>query len=260
MGKNKKIIFIILLLSQLIVLSCDPGSSSKSSSNSSISGSMARMIVVGDYLYTLTGNQLFVYSLKEPAEPTLKNKIKVNWDNETLFSMKNYLFIGSRQGMFIYSLENPALPVQVSGYEHIQSCDPVVAEGDTAYVTLRTGNSCRNGKNALEIIEIKDIMNPKKISEYPMKNPHGLAVDGKYLFICDGENGLRVYNVFDKINAKEIFQIENIGWTYDVIVRNKRVYVISNKGVYQYKYSNNLRYSQNELELKYISRIKFLDK
>ncbi len=49
-----------------------------------------------------------------------------------------------------------------------------------------------------------------------MTNPYGLGKDGNILFICDGKEGVKVYDVTDANEIKLIKKIDGMN-TYDVI-------------------------------------------
>jgi hypothetical protein len=59
--------------------------------------------------------------------------------------------------MYIYRSETNGNIVYASTYSHIASCDPVVAQGDYAYVTLSTnGTRCWCGVNQMDVIKISN--------------------------------------------------------------------------------------------------------
>ena len=134
---------------------------------------------------------------------------------------------------------SPVDPEYVSSYWHVTSCDPVVVEGNYAYITLRTGNRCETDVNQLDIVDIHKLDSPKKIKSYPMYNPHGLGIDNGTLFVCDGDEGLKIYDARDPLNLKanKIAHFEDIN-TFDVIPVNDLLIMIGNDGLYQYDYSN----------------------
>ena len=70
-----------------------------------------------------------------------------------------------------------------------------------------------------------------------MTNPHGLAKDGNWLFICDGKDGLRIYDNSLPTNITEIKQIKGME-TYDVIAGGGNVLVVATDGLYQFNYSD----------------------
>ena len=59
------------------------------------------------------------------------------------------------------------------------------------------------------------------------------------LFICDGDAGLKVYNVADKyhIDDNQIASFPNIN-AYDVIPLGDYLFMIGDDGFYQYDYSD----------------------
>ncbi|WP_338767254.1 hypothetical protein WAF17_05460 [Bernardetia sp. ABR2-2B] len=209
--------------------------------NSGVAGSMARFAITQNHLYTLNGDNLKSYSILNPTSPQMKSEIELGWGIETLFPYGTNLFIGSQRGMHIYDLYEPNQPRFVSTYEHITSCDPVVVSETTAYVTLRNGTNCRDGVNELHLIDISDLSNPSLINTQAMTNPHGLGVASNYtsktLFVCDGDAGLKAFNVTDPSNVEEMASDESIHG-YDVIAHQNILMLIGKDGLYQYDYRN----------------------
>ena len=66
-----------------------------------------------------------------------------------------------------------------------------------------------------------------------MQNPHGLAVDGDNLFVCEGTFGFKTFFLSTPTNPEEV---ENLGEvvSYDVIPTQKRLIVTGKNGIYQY--------------------------
>ena len=141
--------------------------------------------------------------------------------------------------MLIYDISNAARPRQISQYNHLTACDPVVVDGQYAYVTLRTGTRCTNAQNLLEVIDISSIENPYLVKSYPLFNPHGLGVDGNLLFICDGKAGLKIYDKSDPlaIIAHQVAYYPDFD-TFDVIPLDGILMLTGEKGIYQYDYSD----------------------
>jgi hypothetical protein len=220
-------------------------------STSGIGGSMARFTIEGDYLYMLDAGSIHSVSIKALANPVAKSKSMIAWDIETIFPHNGILFFGAQSGMYIYGLADPEKPNRISQYTHVRSCDPVVVEGDLAYVTLRSGTNCQGFTNQLEVINIKDLTNPVLLKIYPMTNPHGLGIDNKNLFVCDGDDGLKVYDATDhlKISDNQLAHYKNIN-TYDVIPYQNVAIMTGKDGIYQYDYSN-------PKDIKQLSRLTF---
>jgi len=219
-------------------------SSSSSQGGSGQGGSMARFTLINDYLYTVGVNNLSLFNVKTASNPTFLKAINLGWGVETIFPYDNKLFIGTNRGMHIFSAADPANPVQLSTYSHVFACDPVVVQGKYAYVTLRTGNTCRQAINQLELVDIEDPTKPKQIAVYPMQNPHGLSTSGDHLFLCEGNYGIKSFNISDKskIGDNMLQHLSNIK-SFDVIAGPKSLIVTGEDGVYQFNYNNaaNLR-------------------
>jgi hypothetical protein len=161
----------------------------------------------------------------------------MRWGIETIYPFKNKLFIGSQSGMFIYSLNNPDKPVEEGQFNHVRACDPVIADDNYAYVTLRSGSVCAGFNNELDILNLNNLSNPTLLKVYSLTNPHGLSKDGNTLFICDGRDGLKVYNASNVSDLKLIKKIDGVE-TFDVITLGGIALVVAKDGLYQYDYTN----------------------
>jgi hypothetical protein len=202
-----------------------------------VGGSMARFTIAKDRLYTVGLNDLTVFNIANSQKPVQTAHKEIGWNIETIYPFRDNLFIGSQAGMFIYNIINADLPVQTGQFSHVQSCDPVIADTKYAYVTLRSGTACQGFNNQLEILQLNNIFNPTLLKVYSLSNPHGLSKAGNMLFICDGADGLKIYDATDVLNLKLMNHISGIE-TYDVIAYNSIALVVAKDGLYQYDYSN----------------------
>ncbi|OQP56363.1 LVIVD repeat-containing protein [Niastella populi] len=201
-------------------------------------GSMARFTLMNNYMYTVSTSSLSTWNISNPKDPQFVNTSVIgNQFIETIYPFKDKLFIGSTQGMFIYDVSTPGNPVKQGSFTHVRSCDPVVADDTKAWVTLRSGTACGGNTNQLEVVDITDVTKPFLIKQYSMTNPFGLGKEGNTLFICDGKDGVKVYDAADANNLKLIKKIDGMD-TYDVIASNSRALVVAKDGLYQFDYSN----------------------
>lgn len=214
-----------------------------------VGGSMARFTIHSDYLYTLDGGDVQTINISSASAPVIEGRTSIAWDMETIFPYNENLFIGSRSGMHILDLSNPAAPVKISTYEHMRVCDPVVVQENLAYVTLRSGTECEGFTNQLEVINIENLLAPQLIKSYQMTNPHGLGIDQNMLFICDGDDGLKVYNASDinNIDKNQLAHYDSIN-AFDVIPFNNTLIMLGADGIFQYDYSN-------PEDIKYLSKL-----
>jgi hypothetical protein len=212
------------------------------SSGAGTGGSMARFMLNEDLLYLIAHPWMLKTVDAEKADKmSVVDSVNVPRTMETLFKLEDKLFVGTTTGMLIYDISNASQPRQISSYDHITACDPVVVDGQYAYVTLRTGNMCTNGQNLLEVIDISSITNPYLVKSYPMFNPHGLGVDGNLLFICDGKAGLKIYDKSDPlaIIKNQLAHYPDFD-TFDVIPMDGILMLVGEGGIYQYDYSDPL--------------------
>lgn len=210
----------------------------KSSSPAGTGGSMARFTLLNNRLYTVSNQDLNIFNITTPQSPVYVKKIAVsNWNIETLFPFENKLFIGSSNGMFIYSVSSADNPKLEGQFAHVRSCDPVIADDHFAYVTLSSGTLCGGFANQMDVLNISNISNPVLVKSYSLTSPHGLSKDNNTLFICDGSDGLKIFDASDAGNIIQLKQITGFE-TYDVIANNNRAIVIAKDGLYQYDYSS----------------------
>ncbi|TDH27962.1 hypothetical protein EXU57_05720 [Segetibacter sp. 3557_3] len=220
----------------MLAMNSSFSSASAAPATQGVGGSMARFTILNNYLYTVTDNVLNSFNISQPQEPVFSSKVNLTWGIETIFPFKNNLFIGSTTGMFIYGTSNPAQPNSLGAFTHARTCDPVIAEDNYAFVTLRSGNTCGGFTNQLDVVNIQNLMSPKLVKSYSLHNPFGLSKDGNVLIICDGSAGLKVFDATD-INSLKLAQTISGIDTYDVITQNGRAIVVAKDGLYQYSYT-----------------------
>ena len=202
-----------------------------------VGGSLARFSIVFDRLYAIDNMNLKVFDLTQPIRPKLASDVFVGWGIETIFPYGEHLFIGAQDGMYIFDNSNPNQPRQLSKFEHARACDPVYVNGDFAYVTLRDGTECQNFNNQLDIVDISDLRNPELLVTYPMHNPHGLSLAQDHLYICENDQGLKVFEASDWRGLDDRMTAHIEGFTsYDVITLPGRrlAMVIGADGFYQF--------------------------
>ncbi len=203
-------------------------------------GSLARFAALENFLYAVNGDEIQSFRLESLDNPVVFNSTFVDFGIETLFvygrESGDQLYVGGNQGMYIMDASDPENLRKEGEITHVQSCDPVVVQGNLAYVTLR--GSCFGQSNRLEIIDVSDARSPELIVDYALQEPYGLGVDGDYLFVCDGAAGLKVYeNARDPKNLDLIMQLDEVK-ARDIIPFNDIAIVIAENGFFQYDYSN----------------------
>jgi hypothetical protein len=228
-----RLLYIFFIVA--IIASCSKDDSgvevNADSSSTGKGGSMARFTVVGDYLYAVDSYDLHVFDISTANDPKALDRLYLGWNVETIFPFENMLLIGTMEGVMIYSLQQPSAPQYMSAFSHVTACDPVVAQGDYAYSTIRSETWCGNNTNALFVLDIGNPNDIKLVSEYQMEKPQGLGVMGNFLYVCD--EGLKVYDIGNPQNISLVkkHDIE----AFDVIPLEERLLVIGSEGFYQYE-------------------------
>ncbi len=198
-------------------------------------GSLARFKIVGDFLYAVDSHNINIFEISDLENPLDLEDVYAGFDIETIFNRGEHLFLGSMRGMYIYDISSPDKPQFVSEFQHGTACDPVVVDGDYAYVTLRGGNGCGATESGLFIVDISNISSPELKISYPMDGPYGLGIKDEKLFVCDGESGLKVYDKTDVENLVALDHFKDIN-TFDVIPLEETLLMVGDGVLYQYKY------------------------
>jgi hypothetical protein len=211
-----------------------------SSSNVGKAGSLSRFARVREYLYTVSDQSLSAFKIQNDGSANLVSNQKLGFGIETIFPFNNILLVGAVDGLHTIDITQPDNPILTSRFDHARACDPVVADGNLAYVTLRSGTTCPGGSNRLEVINVADVFRPFLVATHEMKHPHGLGKWNEYLFVCEGTHGVRVFDARDPslIGNRKISEYAGIT-TYDVIPLSlSNIIVTGPDGVYQFDFSD----------------------
>ncbi len=222
------------------VLESNGGSADQVLADFGVAGSLSRFALAKGYLYAVDQSYLKVFDIQSLPMLDELNSNYIGWDIETIFPYQDKLFIGSGTGMFIFDNSNPVEPVMLSVFQHARACDPVYVKGNLAYVTLRDGTTCENFNNQLDVVDVTNLSAPHLIETYPMHNPHGLSIKDRYLYLCEGDEGLKVFDVTDvnKIDKNQVDHLKGYH-AFDVItLPNDYALMIGDDGFYQFDISN----------------------
>ncbi|WP_298157068.1 hypothetical protein [Flavobacterium sp.] len=204
-------------------------------------GSYAKFQINDDALYTVDNFSLNVFNITDPELAAFDKKIYMQqWFGggmfETLFKRKDFLFIGSTSGMFVVDASDEFNPVFISGFSHATACDPVVVNENLAYITVRGGTTCGAIEDQVNVIDISDINNPSLISTTLLHQPYGLGIKGQTLFVCCGNEGLKVFDATDS----SALSLQNTypGNLTDVIPMDSHLIAVGPNKIVQYAYGD----------------------
>jgi hypothetical protein len=247
--KKRNIIIIICFAILVLFQSCAENAGIERFSDSGTGGSMARFTVVGDYLFTVDNSTLQTFDISSVEEPEYINEQYVGSGVETIFPLNDMLFLGTSNGMYIYDISNEGEPNKLSFYQHVIACDPVVSDGEYAYVTLSSVRlSCWQSVDELQIIDLENVKEPRLVKRYQMQHPQGLAIKNDTLWVC--ADGLKILDVSDINNIRELYHFNDLE-AYDVILDNQRALVVGETGFKQYKLENDTIRQLSEINVEF---------
>lgn len=211
---------------------------SSSGSVNGIAGSEASMTLVGDYLYAIPEpHSIGIVDITDSTQPTALTSIGSGYDLETIFPLQDKLFVGTKEGVYVYSIDNSShQPIVEGEFKHGTCCDPVIADAQYAYVTLRSGTSCGGSSNELDVVSAQDLTQASLLKSYPMTGPTGLGKDGSLLFVCD-VSVVKVFDASDPSNLAPLSQLPVPG-AADVIASNGLLLAIGSGGLYEFDYQD----------------------
>lgn len=249
----KKIYYTLLVIAvSLFVVACsasDKGEGNYGDGGSGKGGSMARFTIVGDYIYTVNSRSLKIANISNPSNPIdVGSKNLWNSDIETIYPWDGKLLIGSQSAFYIVDLTDPTSPEVVQRVSHIKSCDPIIAKGNIAYVTLNNARiNCGNRGNWLQVYDVSDIEVPIKLRDIQLLDnvfPSGLDADAEAgrLFVCTSK-GVKVYDLTEDpgnpLWMDDLAYNTGVGAfnAYDCIALGGLLIVIGEDGLYQFDYT-----------------------
>ncbi len=208
-----------------------------------VKGTLNKITTLNNYAYVVGNDEIFVFSDQGNTMSYL-NRIDVyTGDVETIYPYDNYLYLGTQSSMELFSTANPEAPSHVSEYWHPTSCDPVLPTGDVAYLTLRSADNsgCAGDENTLTVIDMTDIFHPEQLNSVVMDSPYGIGLDGDYLWIGEGNNGLTLLDNSNPHNPTILKTFTGVQ-AYDVIpnpYQANSIYVTGDNGMNVYSVDYN---------------------
>lgn len=239
----KSVKYILLVIVIAFSTSCDKASNGNMSTQADSGGgtgqggSLARFTIAQKHLYVVDDMKLHTYSLANPSSPKLTSTQFIGEDIETIYSYKDKLFIGSQSAMYIYSISDAAQPDKLGSASHVRACDPVVADDTVAYVTVRGGNTCGGTRNAMFVYDVRNVLNPTERNVIDLESPWGLGMHGNTLFVCNGGNGLAIYDITNRYYPKLKQSIFDDTY-YDVIAYDDMLICMVQGGTLLYELKN----------------------
>lgn len=192
-------IFSNLLFATLLV-GCQGGSSDGSvGGGAGQSSSKSTFAIANNQLYVMDQANVGVFDLNNGRDIAKIQTLSLGRrDGETLFNHQgSHLLVGKQSGVDILEINNQGKIKHIAEHSHLTACDPVITQGERAFITISSGERCRTGVNRLEVLDISNMKSPRLIYQKNMASPQGLAISGNNLFICDTKQGLQRFTIID---------------------------------------------------------------
>ena len=214
-------------------------SSSSSPGNGTVGqgGSLARFTIAKNHLYTVSEFDLKVFSLLIEGEPEFLTTLNLGWGIETIFPYRDALFVGAQNGMHTVDISTPEKPQYQGSFWHTTACDPVVVDGNIAYVTLRDGTECEGFANQLDVVNVENLRNPYLLASFEMHHPIGLSIFKDHLYLCEDDQGFKVFDASEPEEVGNQLLNHIKGFTaIDIITlyEEEIALIIGPDGLYQY--------------------------
>lgn len=203
--------------------------------------SLVRFAVVGDFLYSPRERQLKIFSVTEATNPLAAGEAGLAWNIGSILAVpeRELLFLGGRTNVHVYSITNRVAPVPVAQLVHARAWDPVVVQGDHAYVTLRYSYYDGLPSSRLEVIAISNITNMQVVTNVAMDAPSGLAAAGDHLYVCDWYAGLEIFNISSPVAVFRAGGLPDVSGD-DVLIAGQLLIQTGGSGVALYDISDPL--------------------
>ena len=216
----KRLYYLIVIFSLPALVNCTKETALNGGAGAGAGGSTARFTIAGNYLYVVDNVSLKAFEISSNTSPIYKSKTEIGVNIETIFPYQDKLFIGSSSSMYIFSLNDPAKPERLAKAEYTirMACDPVVARDSVAYATLRATNWCGGSQSALVVYNIKNTSSPQLMNTIWLTGPYGLGMRNNSLYVCEGNFGIRVFNITNAYSPVQAADVKANNTTfYDVI-------------------------------------------
>jgi hypothetical protein len=162
-----------------------------------ITGKVEKITIAGDYAYLSgRGDGLWIINI---ADLTTPDKIyhygDLYYETKGIDIQGDFAYVAAGHiGLRILNISNPLKLVEVGFYDDnaVDSSD-VAVNSDLAYLTNLASYGA-NIENDLVVIDVSNPRKPVKLGSYDLPGPvWGVAVDGEYIYIAAGEDGIFIF-------------------------------------------------------------------
>ena len=194
-----------------------------------------RFTIVDDHLYVLRETDLSIFDIS--GDSSMKQISNNNISGGSILQKENLLLISKERSLRIFSL-NDSTSFEFAGeFGSINYCNEIELKDSIIFVVGRVSNLCPSPDNKLDLFSIKEPENLILIKSIALGSPRGLVIWDNLLFVCQGKEGLTVFDISNSLEPIILKSFANIE-ANDIVVENDRLLVESEAGFTQYNYIN----------------------
>ena len=185
---------------------------------SHLGGSIANVVVAGNYAYLGQGQDILVLDITDVSKPLEVGRVTTTSVVNNIAVSGNYAYVANGQnGLVVVDVTNPAAPTitgtYTSGYAY-----GVAVSGNYVYVA--------NGNNGLVVVDITNPAAPTPKGSYATAgSATGIAVSGNYAYIADGQNGLMVVDITNPAAPTLAGSYDTTGTAVGIAVSGNYAYI-----------------------------------
>ncbi|MFK4753621.1 hypothetical protein [Oceanobacter antarcticus] len=227
-------LFLLSLLALVAVLSGCGADTDSANGADGTAGSTSRFTIQRGFLIVSDSSMVKSFLIDSETGALYEaDSVYVNREIETVFPYgADRVFLGTTTGTLIVHVGAEGYLTYETGVDHARSCDPVIANGNTMYVTLSNGSGSCGGTeydNHLMIYDITNLYAPTLRGLVAIDEPTGLALDGDNLFVCYA-GGLKRFDVSGSWSAVETGDYADLACN-DIIIDEEADYLTTDDGV-----------------------------
>jgi hypothetical protein len=194
-----------------------------------------RFLLTGESMIATSVNSLTIIDVKNPLDPKSVREIYMGEFVNNLSTDGAHLIVGGDDRSLIFNIGDLARPIQVGTFNLSSSCNFAIPENMSFFTFVRhTRAECRNVKNKLSILTIKDPAKPTEAWSIQTDGLGGLNTAETKMVACDRVKGLSLFNL-DNPNEVSYVQFSDMDACRDIWTKDKLIIVSGSKGITQFK-------------------------
>lgn len=186
---------------------------------------------------TVFNEGLYILDISDPASPTTLTVFHLagNYFPNSIFVLGNYVYVTSYESrvmfnhgrLHIIDISNPNSPRETGSVwlpgDWSGSGNKVYVDDGNAYVTYSSDVG-----QGFVVVDLSDLTFPTIVANVSMHSPDEIYARDKKVYVTDGTNGLKIFDVTDPAFVQEIANFDTRSSTRGVFIKNNYAYIANN--------------------------------